>query len=1595
MEPLDLAAGQEGNNILEEADEVEEAEDVITTDTSPLPVDAGDVGDADEAEEPGALSLGEPLVRYNGADWLGTGVPTRADIVRACDELSTSGGVLSDEIQTKIDYVDSVFFMPTDLEETNIYPSGKARYAIRFFGPLMDGSKAEVTVTDVPVYFDVLVPGFGQPGAYGKNLEGIEAQKVLEKFHSSLRGLFTAADVAQPEFIETVHAFPVRGFHPEPVPYKRLHFPTLQARKEGIRTVRDAGHTTASDDLSAYYRKVAGEARVPLCDWAELQDYEYAPGPTEKSPLCAHIFSVPLSGYRALTDPLDAKDKRAAAEAKRASMPLLARDRTLVLGWDIETHSAREAGDLPTAEHEEDNAFAIALTAHWKDETAPLARIRLVDVESDPVPGRTTVVCGSPKNVLRAFALCWRALAPDIAVGFNDSNYDWEFIVKKAFRWKLLAWMCEKMSAAPRRAQNDDAALKWNYRAGMDGKGQKIKISPEEVFFSKYFKVPGCVPIDVRASYKRLYPKSETPVAGSLKFYLKLVGLPGKADMPIGQMWRYYRTARLLQDGTVKAPLETVAASKRNMRRVNDYCEIDALSCQRLLVRRNVVNEYREVGRLTYTSLYDCHYYADGMKVCNILRAYASRENILVSMIGLSREESGKYPGAYVFPPKKGAVPDPDRLATLEAAVAEMRDAEARGDNKAKEVAAGKVRQAFEAFAAERPVTGLDFSSLYPSIIMAYNLSPEKILLDEDEAKYWREQGLDLHNIEFDYNGRPIRGWSIRHGCLDKNIGLYPRVLIELFAKRAEMKKVMNTHGAVVEVIDLVMGRAKKDGVRVAEATSRVYSDARESERTCKAALAPDAPPPRVSPGATVAEELADFKRRLRSAEEQLEVLKRLYGMAAGENPSDEATEAVVASESRRATFDWACANTKQLALKKMMNSFYGETGNAISPFFHLALAGGVTDAGQQNLKNTADFVLSEEYKILYGDTDSLYIVCPTKNFAECDAAFSRGELSREEWWEAMVRITMRSMNTLRDKVNAHLRARNGTPYLSMAYEEVLYPVHFTAKKKYYGVPHLNEVNFRPKKLFVRGVDVVKQGLPGLTRDIGWRIMWANMAPDCKRNVHRVVEDTLRDAIVNAAQWDFEHFIKTDAWKPDKNNVAVQTFIKRMKARLQAGPPRGSKTTAAEWAALYALPDPGERFSYVMVKTGETHNLRGLVAAPKKGDQMEFARAAKAFNLEVDVAYYLTRSVAGLCARFICEHTQFQPPNAERLKEKEIDDFSTKAAKKFLIEYIQAQSGLSKAALKSRGFAYRRAFGKAAVQARVALGAAAGRNALEVLHGEWLDFELLLGNTAPDADGEQQAPDTAEDVSRLVKSVWESAEAFAGSVSGTDEWCADLAKARGIGPNGEDLSSGSSSGTSTPRGRATASPGDTSRSSSLARTPSRSASSSRSKLPATNLFRETTVVRGKRPPLVIAKLAYTRALTVAENACKASLAQMAPAVLDIAFQYETTLENLVRSERELERQAHPEIGTAGGLPSASENTLDLVAEDKRTLADFRAEWFRAAAIHLTRRQETDFTNYLSRLKSRRIGVSPAPSRAERAKTIAAAAASLRVSGELL
>ncbi|CAB4403248.1 unnamed protein product [Rhizophagus irregularis] len=843
--------------------------------------------------------------------------------------------------------------------------------------------------------------------------------------------------------------------------------------------------------LQGYYTEKKAYIRIRTWNhfdrWAVLSNYLY-----EFTPDGTYLFRLSVDNYNPISE--DDYNNPLFSSA-------LTRDRTLILTWDIETYSSRKTGEVPNAKYDEDRVFMICMTVHWKDDPEPLKQICLVNVETTPEPGWIIIVCGSQTDLLKAFALCWQLLAPDIHIGFNDSQYDWRFIVEKANKLGVLEWMFNHMSFKPSSLEK---IIKREYRYNM------IKVNDGK-FHSKHLKIPGCVAIDVRSCFMGIYSKAEK---SSLAFYLNECGLESKMDMPIHRMNKYYE----------RALKEPDSMSAEQMREVAKYCIIDALSCQRLIVKHNAINEYREVASVAFLSLFDAHYFAGGMKVCNLLSASAWQRGILTSMISSQQTETGKYPGAYIFPPVKGL------------------------ENR-------------------RPVTGLDFASLYPSLIMTYNLSPDKMILSRERAE---QSGKKLHEISFKFNNQNCLAWSIQHNNIPEEKGLYAIVLEYLSSKRNEMKKRLASLKEKKENMDLVIGLMDK-GLSLPEAIEQVLANTEEKKR------------------ASLSESLHHF------------INKKKHEFIA---------------EYDSICFDCSCLDAKQYTLKVYMNTFYGTAGDSKSPFFLRELAGGVTSAGQRNIKLVADFVKRKGFGIKYGDTDSLYLVCSEERFQRCDEAYDSGNgISKEEYWSRMVEISMVEMEKLRDEVNDFLKEDNGSPYLKMAYEEVLFLVVFTGKKKYYGIPHESKPNFN-KKLFIRGVEVVKRGQSKHFREVGKKVMGESMRLNNTRTLRRIVEDVLKETINDISQIDLNGVIKT----------AVHT-------REEADAKRLIKRGLTSEPYLYEIPEPGERFEYVVVKND---------SSDKVGDKMEYPEVVRRLGKKIDISYYL-KTVVGLCARFINYDESFQP----------------------------------------------------------------------------------------------------------------------------------------------------------------------------------------------------------------------------------------------------------------------------------------------------------------------------------------------------------------
>jgi DNA polymerase elongation subunit (family B) len=1076
-----------------------------------------------------------------------------------------------------------LLFMPNDLHEMHLQDKkyAKAKYKIVLFGILLDGRRATVVINGIQPYFDVLIT----LPKVASDAEDSEEQDTESGLAQDLFDKLKSREFAKPEKFDIMKAKRFKIYQKERGTYARFYFNKLKTRREALKYVRERGYETATDDKSCYYRVVCRDNLTTFSTWLDVSDYTIR----SYDSIRGSVYDVDIRNVNPCTKDI-------------TKHPELAKDNLMTCCWDIETYSPD--GQFPIPDNLDHKMFMIGVTFQWHHAASSMLRVCLVDHPAAARPNYLTIVCGSEKKLIKAFGKLAYKMKPEIYLGFNDSDYDWPWLVKRAYHYKgVLTFLAECFDhTVPWKNYDDESIMKYNY------KKEKIKLEADAYADGYTLKFPGYLTVDVRTIYRQLFPTAEK---SSLNFYLALSKLGGKKDMPYQELFAIYRKLdNLLQKDNPDT--KQLATLKQQMAEVADYCVIDSQRCHELMKIRSVLMDRRATANLTYCSVFDAFFRANGMKVRNLVIARGQRVGLKFSNITNGGDvEEGKYPGAYVFPPKKGLVTSKmtiaERIGLANAVekysgwievtddqVAEFYEvvmeygacvSQSMIDDivmKREDDGMPPFPKCFLDFLVEnigRPITGLDFSSLYPSIMMTYNLSPEYIIIDKREAREAVADGHVLHKIKFDYNGRIVRGWAIRHdNKIDPNdpdckFGIYPMILKELFDSRKVMK-VPKNHW-----------------------------------------------------------------------EEEKERMDAL--------PPEEFNKPETQKEYEDVCFKFGYYDSKQKALKLMMNTFYGESGNKRSPFFVLQLAGAITTAGQENIKMVQKHVEKKGCVVFYGDTDSLYLAMAKENFNDIDKLYYTGKIDKETYWSELVNITFKVITLINDDVNTMLKKDNGTKFLKMAYEEALFPAAFLAKKKYYGIPHISVPNFQPKKLFIRGLEVKKRGVSDVLKKVCMSIMWDSVSLTNLYTLMELVHAKIDN--IYSTKWDFNDFVMTDVFKPLKRNVKVHTFAGRM---------------AQEGITV----KPYERFRYVIVKKNPfKYDERGRKTKLSIGERMEYADRAEEKKMTIDLDYYMQGSINGQLSRLVTYDSKFHVvPTGNTADElKTADDKTYANACKYIENYCK------------------------------------------------------------------------------------------------------------------------------------------------------------------------------------------------------------------------------------------------------------------------------------------------------------------------------------
>lgn len=181
-----------------------------------------------------------------------------------------------------------------------------------------------------------------------------------------------------------------------------------------------------------------------------------------------------------------------------------------------------------------------------------------------------------------------------------------------------------------------------------------------------------------------------------------------------------------------KEMFKKLIGDSREVREVGVYCVQDANLPQRLIDKLTIIPNMVEMSKATWVPMNFLIERGQGIKVFSQLTRATMKEGMLVINLREEDKISNEYEGATVLEAKKGAY-------------------------------------------MEIPITGLDFASLYPTIMRAHNLDHSTMVMDE---KY-----DNIENVEYKEVGK--------YKFAQNHEGIIPKMLKELANNRKAAKKVM------------------------------------------------------------------------------------------------------------------------------------------------------------------------------------------------------------------------------------------------------------------------------------------------------------------------------------------------------------------------------------------------------------------------------------------------------------------------------------------------------------------------------------------------------------------------------------------------------------------------------------------------------------------------------------------------------------------------------------------------------------------------------------------------------------------------------------
>ncbi len=438
------------------------------------------------------------------------------------------------------------------------------------------------------------------------------------------------------------------------------------------------------------------------------------------------------------------------------------------VSFDIECYTESKHFSIPNAEIEGDEIFQISLVSGYISQEIEQTDCYLISLfdpivdennylyydEDDPNKKKVkTIKCKNEKELLLEFAYMINHINPDIFIGYNTLAFDWRYIIirsKYIHNIENIIFDIGKISGI----LCEEKIIKWMSSA-----------VGEQSYH--YLNVIGRMNIDVFVEIGKNYKLQ----SNSLK-YVSQYFLSGesKDDMSFRQMCDIIRLYKSTGKN-ISIYDEFTNPSGIELRYSTGYTEImrqKLLSCTSIKNRKRIIAE-----GISKIGVYCVQDSVLSVKLMNKLDLY----NVLTEFSIISR-----IPINYIQTRGQHI-----RVFALVYYTCQCMDIIINYTGKESDYSTYKGATVLTAIAGKyEKVAVFDFASLYPSIIISYNICyttivyDEKIPDDECNVIIWEES-----NVEFKYRFKKIK---IGEDGSISNQGVLPKLLKDLLDKRKEVK---------------------------------------------------------------------------------------------------------------------------------------------------------------------------------------------------------------------------------------------------------------------------------------------------------------------------------------------------------------------------------------------------------------------------------------------------------------------------------------------------------------------------------------------------------------------------------------------------------------------------------------------------------------------------------------------------------------------------------------------------------------------------------------------------------------------------------------